>query len=236
MKHTRTNHTIGKATATRFLWALLVGAASSWPAGVQADDQSGPKQYKVTITNITRGQSFTPILVASHRVGVRLFTLGESATVELSALAEGGDVTPLKTALDADPLVKGTGASERLLEPGQSTSVLVPATGGANRISLAAMMLPTNDGFIGLNGAIAPHGRRSITYFVRAYDAGSEPNDEHCASIPGPLCGGQGGSPNADGEGFVHVHAGIHGISSLDPAADYDWRNPVARVVIERVE
>ncbi len=28
------------------------------------------KMYEVTVTNLTRGQSFTPILVASHRPGV----------------------------------------------------------------------------------------------------------------------------------------------------------------------
>ncbi|MEZ5601637.1 MAG: hypothetical protein R3F36_12070 [Candidatus Competibacteraceae bacterium] len=57
----------------------------------------------------------------------------------------------------------------------------------------------------------------------------------NCAlSIPGPLCGGEGGSPNVGGEGFVHIHAGIHGIGDLN-AADYDWRNPVATVTVERV-
>jgi hypothetical protein len=35
-------------------------------------------------------------------------------------------------------------------------------------------------------------------------------------------------------EGFVHVHAGIHGIKDLVPARD-DWRNPVARIEVRRL-
>ena len=34
---------------------------------------------------------------------------------------------------------------------------------------------------------------------------------------------------NDDGEGFIHVHRGVHGIGDLD-AAEYDWRNPMLRV------
>ncbi|MGH8760210.1 MAG: hypothetical protein ACREVW_11970, partial [Burkholderiales bacterium] len=67
---------------------------------------------------------------------------------------------------------------------------------------------------------------------------GSERNDELCASIPGPEfaeCGGPGGGgkPEGDEEGYVHIHAGIHGIGDLPPEVR-DWRNPVARIVVRR--
>ncbi len=66
-------------------------------------------------------------------------------------------------------------------------------------------------------------------------DAGSEPNDESCANIPGPQCNnGQGSSPTTSGEGFIHVHAGIDGVGDLT-AADYDWRNPMASVTVRKV-
>ena len=51
-------------------------------------------------------------------------------------------------------------------------------------------------------------------------------------NIPGPTCGVDGGSP--EGEGFVHVSGGIHGIGDLAPA-EYDWRNPVATVTVTRM-
>ena len=36
----------------------------------------------------------------------------------------------------------------------------------------------------------------------------------------------------ADAEGFVHVHAGIHGGGGLDPAM-HDWHNPTARLEVK---
>jgi hypothetical protein len=49
------------------------------------------------------------------------------------------------------------------------------------------------------------------------------------------VCGGEGGSPGV-GEGYVHIHTGIHGIGDLLTAAMYDWRNPVAEITIRRTK
>jgi hypothetical protein len=114
----------------------------------------------------------------------------------------------------------------------------VRTRGQFDYITVAAMLIPTNDGFFALNGVAGPSGRRSLTLFSPAYDAGSERNDELCASIPGPSfteCGGPGGGGMVVGgeEGYVHIHAGIHGIGDLN-AAERDWRNPVASISISR--
>jgi hypothetical protein len=219
-------------TASLLLAAPLTGA---WAQSSHGDFANTARNhnlmYEVTITNVTRGSFFTPILVASHRPGVNLFTLGQPASPELATLAEGGDIMPLEQILLGDSNVAGTGHSDGLLGPGQSVTVQVPAK-NANQISLAAMILPTNDGFIALNGVEVPRSG-SQTFMVPGYDAGSEFNDESCANIPGPLCGGVGSSPGVDGEGFVHVHAGIHGVGNLT-AADYDWRNPMASVTVRK--
>jgi hypothetical protein len=211
--------------------SLLLAAALT---GAQAQSANGP-MYEVTITNITRGASFTPILVASHRAGVKLFDLGQPASAELAIMAEEGNVGPLAETLRADARVVDVADSGGLLEPGQSVTVRVSAR-RADHISLAAMILPTNDGFIALNGVAAPRFG-SETHRLPGYDAGSELNDELCASIPGPQCAdmmGEEASPDSVGEGFVHIHAGIHGVADLQPAL-YDWRNPMASVTITRI-
>lgn len=64
--------------------------------------------------------------------------------------------------------------------------------------------------------------------------------EELCASIPGPFfteCGGPGGGAVVvrGEEGYVHIHAGIHGIGDMN-AAMRDWRNPVAMITIRRIE
>jgi hypothetical protein len=196
---------------------------------------SGNKSYHVTITNLTHAISFTPILVTSHRRPVSIFELGTPASDDLSAIAEGGDTGPMTTTLNGNSHVIDVQQSVGLLLPGESVTVVVSAEHGAKMISVASMMLPTNDAFIGLNSVEVSN--KGSTFYSVGYDAGSEANDELCANIPGPRCpGGVGPSPgvNDGDENYVHVHRGIHGIGDL--AADvYDWRNPVAKITVKRV-
>jgi hypothetical protein len=207
---------------------LTISLMSAVSHGVE-----GKRYYEVTVTNMTRGQTFTPILVLTHKKGVNLFTPGSPASLELAMLAEGGATDPLAERVLMNPKVREVMTSGGLLGPGETTTVTIPAGRGSHYISLAAMLLPTNDGFIALNGVQAPLGRAARMYLSPAYDAGSEMNDELCESIPGgAMCEGVG-FDEEDGEGYVHIHAGIHGIGDID-AAEYDWRNPVARIVIQK--
>jgi hypothetical protein len=219
------------SNARKLLTAACASAAIMTTMPAAAD---GGRSYQVTITNLTHAINFTPILVASHRDGVSIFEPGSAASTDLQRVAEGGDIAPMSATLLANPRVKDVQNSGGLLGPGQSVSVTVKAGYRASHISLASMLLPTNDGFFGLSDVQAPWFG-SVTYYSPGYDAGTETNDELCVSIPGPTCGGEAFSPNDDGEGYVHVHRSIHGIGDL--AADvYDWRNPVAKITITRIE
>lgn len=84
----------------------------------------------------------------------------------------------------------------------------------------------------------AAPGWPAQTYTAVAYDAGSEVNDQLCTSIPGPAfaeCGGSGGGARVGGgEGFVHVHRGMHDVGDFKALAR-DWRNPVATVSVRLV-
>ena len=59
---------------------LLAFSLISTP--VFADDNDH-KMYAVTITNITAGVSFTPLLVITHKAGHPVFKLGDPASPEL---------------------------------------------------------------------------------------------------------------------------------------------------------
>jgi hypothetical protein len=213
---------------------LALGLLLTTGAQALAAEYKNNNHYEITVTNLTRGQSFTPILVATHKAGVSLFAEGAPASPELALLAEGGNTAPLAAVLGANPDVLDTTTTPGLLAPGKSVTVQVMMNDRFDHVSMAAMLIPTNDGFFALNGVRGPRGQKMLSYKSPAYDAGSEPNDELCASIPGPVCGGEGASPNENGEGYVHIHAGIHGIGNLS-AADRDWRNPAAKVTIRRV-
>ena len=196
---------------------------------------SGGNDYHVTITNLTHSIIFTPVLVASSRRPVTVFELGAPASDDLRALAESGAVAPMTSTLEGDSDVVDVQNSGAPLLPGKSVTVIVSAAHGAKFISVGSMMLPTNDGFIGLNSAEVSK-RGSATYFSPGYDAGSEINDEICGNIPGPPCFGDGLSLGADpdNEGYVHIHRGTQDIGNLAVGV-YDWRNPVARITVTRV-
>ena len=174
-------------------------------------------------------------MVISHNGGYKLFMVGESASNELAALAEGGDTGPLMaeqgTLDDVFDYVAGGGP----IMPGHSMTIMVQTKGNYRNLSLAGMLASTNDAFFALKGIRVPEaGTKSRT--AVAYDAGSEANTELCSDLPGPPCAEDSGNARvaAGAEGFVHVHNGIHGVGDLNQA-NMDWRNPVAKVVIKKI-
>jgi hypothetical protein len=225
MSRSRFSHTLVLSLGMVLCFTLL-----SAPANAQ--------RFKVTVTNITSGEVFTPIMVASHKAGVKLFTLGTPASVELEQVAEAGDLAALETSLRSNRKVLKVVDSGAPLPPGQSVTLTVEARGPFDHVSVVSMLVPTNDAFFAVNGADGPDSfKRTVVYYSPAYDAGTEANDELCANIPGPpnVCTGGGFNASRDGDGnFVHIHSGIHGVGDLS-AATYDWRNPVARIEITRV-
>ncbi len=222
--------------------SVLISLAVASTLGIQAvhaDTDHKSRNFEVTVTNLTRGQQFTPLLVATHKKGVKLFKPGSPASQQLATLAEEGNTMPLKDLLLGMPEVKEVVVGTGLTDPGKSTTIHVKTQGDFDHLSVAAMLIPTNDGFFAINGVEGPDGRKKQSLVSPAYDAGSEKNDELCASIPGPSfveCGGPGGGAKVGlGEGYVHIHAGIHGIGNLDEA-QRDWRNPVASITVRRVK
>ena len=192
--------------------------------------------YQMYITNLVPAQVFTPVLVATHNSSATIFTLGTAASSEFQTLAESGNVAPLTALLNSDTNVMDVQSSGGMHGPGNTGGALVTGSDTFNRLSLAAMLIPTNDAFVGLNTTLPADGETKVVY-AYAYDAGTEVNDELCASIPGPdypECGGAGtGGAPGGGEGMVLIHSGIRGDG--DFGRNRDWKNPVARITIRKV-
>jgi hypothetical protein len=192
------------------------------------------KKYEVTITNLTRGQIFSPPIVIAHDSKFSLFTLGEPASDELAALAEDGVTELLAKLIDGKYSYAVAGGP---IVPGGSESVTLEISkrSRSRLISVAGMLVTTNDAFFAARD-VWFLGKRNIMVEAEAYDAGSERNSEDCDYIPGPPCGSGGSHDPEVAEGYVHVHAGIHGTADLDlNPAEHDWRNPVAKITIERI-
>ena len=207
------------------IFSTLLLASPSWAGG--------DAMYKITITNLTPGQPLAPVMAATHRPGISFFEAGEAPSDELAMLAEAGNGQPMADYLASMNGVRDTEIStDGLTFPGHSTTVMVSAKRFWDHVSVAAMLGATNDAFFAIKDLPLPIGRHVVTYMANAYDAGSETNDELATTVAG--LGGEGYSPEDSGEGFVHIHSGIHGIGDADPAV-LDWRNPVAKITIERV-
>lgn len=210
-------------------------------------------ELEVTITNLTHGIAFTPLLVASHGDNYQLFTAGTAASTALQAMAEGGSTADLNTELTAAGATFADTPIASFTTAGMSQTVDID-TASYNQLSITGMLLPTNDGFVALNAWKIPADAQtgdSYTINLNAYDAGTEANDElmlpmaggvpGVAGIPGDpsMAAGTGGTGiNASIEAQVHIHRGVlgdtdasGGNSDLDSTV-HRWLNPVARVTI----
>ena len=220
-----------KRTLIALSAALTLGVFVASTATAYAPRRA--RVYEVKITNITRGQILSPPVIFTHKAGFEIFELGEAASAEVAAIAEDGMNGPLETLLSGSSQVFDRATAGAPVPPGQSVTLRVRSRGAARYLGAIGMMVVTNDAFFGAQGLELPRfGSR--TYRAIGYDAGSEGNSELCTQIPGPPCGNPGVRNVATAEGYVHVHAGIHGIGDLDPSM-HDWRNPVVAIKITRV-
>ena len=83
---------------------------------------------------------------------------------------------PLQELLDGNPDVLMTVSTDGLLLPDQNVTVEIQADVHFNRLSIASMLIPTNDTFVGLRSMkLLP--LRSTMFTLPAFDAGTELND-----------------------------------------------------------
>lgn len=229
---------------------LVTIAALSLSVATAAPAHAGQRTVEVEVTNLTQAIWFTPLLFAAHDRDLRLFQVGTAASGSLQAMAEGGDLTGLINDLMAASGDFVDNPASGLLAPGQSASAELPVDHDNRFLSITAMLLPTNDGFVGLDALAIPRRPGTYTYYLNGYDAGTEANDElitgggapGVAGIPGDPSGlgGTGGDGVAMMEvnPMVHIHRGVlgdldesGGPSDLN-AAYHRWLNPVAKLTL----
>ncbi len=216
---------------------LLTLSAAVLLTANTASAQFGAARYRVSVTNITKGQILSPVVVATHTTRAEpLYMLGAPASDELAQLAEDAMLQPMidKLSMAADVLDVQTitGVNGPIL-PGETAWVELDSLGQYNRVSLVGMLVTTNDTFVGLNGVRGPNVGSGV-HMAPAYDAGTEANTEMCTDIPGPPCGNGGVRVTDGAEGYVYVSPGISGEGDL-PASMYTWLNSAVKIVIERL-
>ena len=221
--------------------AMLFGLLLVCDSGaVLADDRA---HYSVTIENLS-GQPFSPPVVATHQGTLYMFNERGPASAELEAIAEDGNQIPMFNLFSNDKQVTKVIDIGTPLAPKKATTFRIMTRPG-DRLSLATMMICTNDGFTGLNRVRLPQ-RGAKIIGIAGYDAGTEDNTELSADIvdacsalgPVSLSGDPDGNENkavdTDPPGLIQRHPNVQGVGDLT-VADHGWTDPVAKITITRV-
>lgn len=195
--------------------------------------------WEVTVTNVTNNQVFSPVAAVLHVDGYHPWVLGAPVTIGLEEIAEGGATGTFVNGASADPSVVAVEADAGPLMPGASTTLsLTTNAPGPLQVSVATMLIRTNDGFTGVDAmdvdGLATGDSRSR--LVIAYDAGTEANSETEATL---VETGEGFNPERNDSNVATVHTGVvtrdDGLATSFLDASHRWDNPVARISVTRV-
>ena len=101
--------------------------------------------YEITITNLTNAQPLSPAAIVLHADG-HLFSVGEVPSVALEQMAEGG----MNAGLLALGMASASGVDA--IGPGGSETISVTIQDVTDaKLSVATMLVNTNDAFSGLD-------------------------------------------------------------------------------------
>lgn len=202
------------------------------------------QEYDVSVVNLTNNQPLSPVALVAHSGDFRVFAIGSPASAGLEVLAEDGANGDFIAAARADAGVVATNSGTGPIGPGGSEvlSIVVPQNEATSlSISVATMLVNTNDAFTGINRvditALAVGESQTIRSI--AYDAGTEADSEAAGTIPGPAVGGEGFNAARDDDADrVSMHPGVisnqDGLATSVLTSQERFDNPVVQISITR--
>lgn len=233
--------------STLHMGIALAISASLLACGHSDDDAPPPPppppppvevSYEVTVTNLTNGQPLSPVAVMLHQQG-QFWQIGQTASTELEVMAEGGDNSQLLALAEVSAMASGMAP----IPPGESETISVTIEDIVDaKLTVATMLVNTNDAFSGLNGWDLSQLSAGDVWStdVYAYDAGTEANSEAMGTIPGPADGGTGYLEARDDVDFVAMHPGVVSASDNLPSSvlngQHTFDNPVIRIQVTRTQ
>lgn len=230
--------------------------------GMQATQDAHAAHVQVTLSNVQAagGLGIAPLWLGFHDGSFDAFDVGSAASVGIERAAEDGNAAVLSSLFAAST---PTGVQGTLPGPPAFPGAVrtlgfddVDLSGAGRYLSYAAMVVVSNDFFVGNDNPLAidlsalSKGGKLTIYIGGAghvYDAGTEVNDFHDSLANGAfgIGGGQSmANQGADEGGVVHVVTGNPYLSFLGQdlvPAGYQWGAldfnasglPVARLDIE---
>ena len=178
-------------------------------------------ELRVTVRNTSDvgGTFLTPVYFGFHDGSFDLFDVGATASPGLEALAEDGTFATIageRTAVAPDSQGLVVTGENGFIATQEQTSAIITVDGSVNtQVSFGAMILPSNDAFIGTDDALTLFddagnflGAQTVVFEGSdVYDAGTEVNTELDAAFINQT------APNTgeDEGGVIRQHPGFNG-------------------------
>ena len=186
-------------------------------------------ELRVAVRNAsdTGGTAFTPVFTAFHDGKFDVYNIGEKASAGLEALAEDGNndvIAAEVAAVDKDAQTLAVVGARGPIGTRELASTTVTVDGVSNgQLSVASMLLPSNDAFFGTGKAVELFdargnfkGEQTLTFAgSNVLDAGTEVNTEMDAAFINQMGANTGITEN----GVVSAHPGFNG-SAGNPGGD----------------
>ncbi len=177
-----------------FATVALVGTVTMGAGIMGAGASAATLEITVTNTSGIGGFAITPLLAVFHDGSYDAFNVGDAASPGLESLAETGNPSGLPAEIAAaDPsaasvVIAAPDSGPPTIDPGETTSAMITLDETSNRyLSFLAMLVPSNDTFLGNDDATAYEIFDAMGDFVGdfsievsglfLYDAGTEVND-----------------------------------------------------------
>jgi Spondin_N len=175
----------------------LAGAGAGGTITATVEDGDNPGELDITFENTSGGTPYpaalSPVLWAVHDDSVTLFDADMPASPSLEILAEDADASALLGDLMGLAGVVETDVDVMPLGTGASFTITVSPDAASSRLSIAAMVIPSNDTFIALGGggvALVDDGgdplsaaalETAINAALGAWESGTEANQAGAA-------------------------------------------------------
>jgi hypothetical protein len=207
------------------------------------DNSAETRSYNISATNLTANQPLSPLAVILHKSDYHGISMGAPVNVSLEKLAESGDNSDFLAEANVNNSVNRTTSGSEVIAPGDTSSVSISGRqNGGLYLTLASMLVNTNDGFAAVDGVDLSNLalQDEMHFYSNAYDSGTEANTETMADIPGPAGGGEGYNSLRNDRDFIAVHPGVisndDGLSTSILNASHRFDNPVALITVTRTK
>jgi hypothetical protein len=230
--------------------ASIIAASLTLAAcGGNNNNSNNSYEFKVEVINLTNAQPLSPPAIVAHNSGYKMFDEATRASVALEYLAESGSNAQIIAEAESSTAAYDSEAASAPIGPGATGSYTLVFKDSLKdaKISLATMLVNTNDAFTGEKNLDISTLEVNASFSINGpvWDAGTEGNSETAETIPGPAGSSDDDSNKSfDAErssdlNYVVFHSGVvtadDGLATSALNEGHRFDQPASRITITRI-